>query len=157
MPNIQIMNRNGRYSLCKRTPDPAGQADYERLAWLTSEQASSIVGPHTGIGSGNCRIAKSAVPRSIFIDRVQERAARTRAWNLRIGEDLVCRIDDEAVLMLEHLAIVHFEAGQPDWKSRKVEMLDDKIHDCEETLADLKARRERMLEADSPAPEPGVN
>ncbi|MCE6959260.1 hypothetical protein LAZ40_09365 [Cereibacter sphaeroides] len=160
--------REGDFDLVLRTHDLSG-TDYSRFLRLSEAQARAIAGPHTGIFFlYDQKFAGDEVEsQPLKIERVPDREPGTRAWQVRIGDELVMgtredgavvprRLEDYYVAELERHATVSFEPGQPDWHLRHVESVEDEVKSLKDRVVEAieKARKARADWVASRAAEP---
>lgn len=125
--------------------DPDDTYDYYQIG-LTEKQAHAIAGEHTGIYFGSNRIYNPMrEPQPILIKRVQDRKPKRLAWAMEIGDEHAGYVNDDLVRYLIDLSHPVFEPGEPNWKTRDIERIDDKIADHLSSIEDLEEKKAEML------------
>jgi hypothetical protein len=136
-----------------------GGVDYMPLFPLTGRQARSIAGPHTGIHFVHEPADIPHVPPAeLRVERIPDRAPLESPWRIRIGGELLTvardgvetpiQVRDDVVEALQTMSRAVFEPGQPDWRLRTVEDLEDRaqrFRDDAETA--LRSAEETAREA----------
>lgn len=135
------------WTLLKRVFDGT-DVDYTRIAWLSPEQASALVGPHSGVSLLHAREAAllpDGPKARMLISRVVDRSPLTRAWSFSVAGIPGHLLDDGQVQDLDRLGRVRFEPGQPDWVGREIENRLDAIETNNREIARLMARNAEIL------------
>lgn len=146
MESIVLRKFLGLSSICLRTHD-LGETNYDTLLRVTEDQAQRIVGAHTGIYPlfTEDDALPSPPPETLSIQRRQDRPAFTRSWILFAGEEQLGFVSDEAVRLLQKHAIVAFEPGEQNWKTREIEIIDDKLQALMEKKEELEHQKAVLL------------
>lgn len=141
MASLVLKNTaTGVFRLFKRIHDLGG-TDHVPLIRLTEKQAAAISGDHTAIPRPTELRDVKVDPQDIRIIRTPNRTPGQRPWIAMIGDEQASYLDDDIVRDLIDLTVPVFEPGQPDWASREIEDIEDKIAEHENQIEVLRKKR----------------